>query len=180
MSHVMLDLETLGKAPGCVILQIGACAFDEERIHSPFTVHIDPQSCEAAGLTLDASTVMWWLGKSEAARRSLLDARLVPLDEALTLFATWFIAQGMSSRLWSKGPSFDAAILSAAYRIVRRAQPWDFRNERCVRTLLEYATPEIRAFAAAAEPNRLRHDALSDALEQARIVQGTMKHLRHV
>jgi hypothetical protein len=39
---VMLDLETLGTVPGCVILSIGAVAFDSMTVRATFEVLIDP------------------------------------------------------------------------------------------------------------------------------------------
>jgi hypothetical protein len=173
--HVMLDLETLGSTPGSVILSIGACAFDATDIVSQFHVHISAASCQRAGLTLDASTVLWWMGQSEMARRAVLDADPKQLDVALMLFDTWLRPPfGDAVHLWAKGPSFDCAVLAAAYRAIHRAPPWDFRNERCVRTILALTGVQTKQFS---DPNRVRHDALSDALVQARAVQEAMKRI---
>jgi 3'-5' exoribonuclease Rv2179c-like domain len=133
----MLDLETLGTTPGCVILSIGAVAFDSTAVFSTFEVLIDPRSCQRAGLTIDADTVMWWLGQEEAARAAFFQEPAIPLNVALEQFSFWMNASERPARLWSKGPSFDAAVLAAAYRAVRLDVPWDFRQERCVRTILD-------------------------------------------
>lgn len=174
-AHVMLDLETLGNAPGCVILSIGAVLFTETEISTRLSVHINAASSQRAGLSMNAETVLWWISQGEAARRALLAEDAVHIIVALRLFTALIAQAGASTvRLWSKGPSFDAAILAAAYRAVDLPVPWDFRNERCVRTICELAGVRPSDFADAA---RLRHDALSDALVQTRAVQEAMKRL---
>ena len=39
--HAMTDLETLGKAPGCKILSIGAVMFNESGVGRPFYAAIN-------------------------------------------------------------------------------------------------------------------------------------------
>ena len=69
MSRIMVDLETLGTAPGSVILSIGAVRFDVEKgLLDEFYVNIDVESSQRLGLTIDGDTVMWWLKQSDAAR----------------------------------------------------------------------------------------------------------------
>ena len=169
--HVMLDLETLGSAPGSVILSIGAVAFTQTDIVHTFETAIDARSCQRAGLRIDADTVMWWLKQGEDARQALLTADAVPLHAALTLFSEW-LAFDRCVTLWSKGPSFDAVLLASAYRVTGLPQPWEYRNERCVRTILELAGIEVKEYRRDGET---RHHALTDALVQARAVQAAMK-----
>lgn len=171
----MLDLETLGKTPGCIVLSIGAVAFNPTEILTTFEVHILAESCERAGLTMDASTVMWWIGRDADARDAMLKANAVPIGVALPRFSDWMYRLGPHTRLWSKGPSFDAAILRAAYHAAGQEPPWEFRNERCVRTILDLANIDSTApFRGLGEP---RHDAIMDALVQARAVQEAMRGL---
>ena len=165
---IMLDLETLGSSPGCAILSIGAVAFDTTTIHDSFTVHIDARSCQQARLSIDADTVLWWLRQDEDARRSIIEAPTEPLGIALARFSVWLAVQAKPIRLWSKGPSFDAAILAAAYRAIGLPVPWDFRDERCVRTALELSGVDGNRFR---EAGAVRHDAFADAMTQARAVQ---------
>ena len=170
--HVMLDLETLGKVPGCVILSIGAVAFDSLTVQSTFEAHIDVRSSQQAGLTIDADTVMWWLRQDDAARQTLLRAEVISLNIALLQFADWL--RSRTTRIWSKGPSFDAAILGAAYRAVKFDVPWDFRNERCVRTVLDLTGIDTSSYRNAGET---RHHALTDALVQTRAVQAALQRI---
>lgn len=66
MSHVMLDLETLGRGPGCVILSIGAVTFNPfgEGYKHEFTCNIEPEISKQLGFTVDPDTVAWW-GQAE-------------------------------------------------------------------------------------------------------------------
>jgi hypothetical protein len=170
----MLDLETLGETPGCVILSIGAAAFDSTAILSTFEVRIDARSCQRAGLTINADTVMWWLGQSEGARTALLSGAAVPLPDALAQFTGWLATLASPVRLWSKGPSFDAAVLGVAYRAAGLPVPWKYWDERCVRTILDLTELNTRDYH---EPGDIPHRALSDALVQARAVQEAMRRI---
>jgi hypothetical protein len=171
---VMLDLETLGTMPGCVILSIGAVAFDSTAIHATFEALLDPRSCQRAGLTIDADTVMWWLGQEEAARAALIRGSTMSLNAALTEFTSWLNPGERTIRLWSKGPSFDATVLRAAYRAADLVVPWDFRQERCVRTILDLTGVDGGDYREMGEP---RHQALSDALAQTRAVQEALRRI---
>jgi 3' exoribonuclease, RNase T-like len=172
---VMLDLETLGDSPGCVVLSIGAAAFNDAAILSTFEARIDARSCQRAGLTINADCVMWWLRQDQAARDALLQAPVVPLHDALTQFADWLSSLGGCVHLWSQGPSFDAAVLGVAYRAAGLPVPWKYWNERCVRTILDLTGIHTRDFH---QPGDVPHAALSDALVQARAVQEALRRVR--
>lgn len=175
--NVMLDLETLGHAPGCTILSIGAVAFDKDTIHAQFALAIDARSCERVGLRIEADTFMWWLAQSRDAQEALLRSESVALTDALVRFAIWFKRVARPVVMWTKGPSFDAAILAAAYRATGLDTPWHFRDERCVRTALDMMGVDPRAFG---DPDRVRHDALGDALAQTAAVQQALRLAAHV
>jgi hypothetical protein len=170
---VMLDLETLGSVPRCVILSIGAVAFDPtgfdaSDMSQTFHAHIDVRSSQSAGLMIDGATVMWWLGQSEEARQGLLTAETGELRSVLERYAAW-LGQVRPARIWAKGPSFDCAILAAAFRAVGMEAPWRYGDERCVRTVLDMAgmPSDIAAHRTEAD---VRHSALGDAVAQARAV----------
>lgn len=162
---VMLDLETLGRAPGCAIVAIGAVQFSikDRKLGERFYMNIDAASCVKAGLTLDADTVMWWMRQSDAAR-SALTRNARPLDDALTEFAMWLGALGEfdTRKVWGNGPSFDNAILAAAYRAAKIDTPWPFWGDRCFRTI-KGLFPSVTM----AERQGVHHHALDDAIHQA-------------
>lgn len=162
--HIMLDLETLGTAPGSVIAAIGAVAFDPVagELGRTFYRVIDPASAQRAGLTLDAGTVKWWLKQSDAARLALAEAG-DPLDQVLHEFSWWF--RDVDGRfLWGHGANFDEPMLAAAYRATPWRMPWGYSASRCTRTIFDLAD------VAPDRAEGVHHNALSDALAQAHAV----------
>src|ERR1043166_5653236 len=167
--HVMLNLETLGDGHNASILSIGAVKFDpnSEEIYEKFHVAIDPQTCEAYGLKIDASTVIWWLhpDRSEA-RNQLLSHQRVDLATALAGFAQWFGPTSLS--VWSDGMN---AILCNAYVVTGLECPWKLEHERCYRTLSSIST---------FDRTTLKHDALEDAITQVQHFQRISWNLRQI
>lgn len=183
MIHVMLDLETLGTTPGSIIVAVGACVFDSNEIGTPMIrARIDAEDAEAHGLTISASTVKWWLRQSSAAISSTFvdKAHLCSGDTfvaALDVFAKFLVEmRGRSAdgeiRLWSHGASFDPVLLEAAYRLAGLDVPWHFAEVRDTRTLFELAGVAPKRFEG------VHHDALDDAMNQARAVQLAWRALR--
>jgi 3' exoribonuclease, RNase T-like len=166
MEDIMLDLETLGTAPGSVVLSIGAVEFDPDtdRLGREFYIVINQQSSLNAGLVTDASTVEWWGKQSREAQRVLYattENNGESLALALSLFSDFVAPCGKSVRIWGNGSDFDQPILTAAYNSVSQAAPWKFWNNRCYRTI-KSLRPEI-------ELQRIGtyHNALDDAKSQA-------------
>lgn len=161
MTHIMLDLETLGTAPGSVIRSIGAVVFNPltGQLGEEFYRNIDLASCLAVGLTVDPATEAWWAKRSAEARARLeIDPR--PLDQVLDAFGA-FCDRAGGVRLWGHGGNFDEPLLSAAYRAAGLRTPWMYWDGRCTRTIYD---------AAGVKPDRavgVHHDALVDARNQA-------------
>lgn len=167
-THVMLDLETLGTAPGSVILSIGAVKFGNGGITSRFHTHIKPASCEQVGLVTDISTMMWWLEQSDEARRALISGQkeAVSLQGALAAFNGWLAGLEVDvslRRIWGNGASFDCALLAAAHRHADMRLPWRYSGERCYRTV-KALNPQVVEDAR----DGTHHDALADAEHQAK------------
>jgi hypothetical protein len=158
--HVMIDLETLGTRPGDTILSIGAVKFDADKeIIEKFYVTIDPESCKAAGLRAQKSTLEWWGKQSEAARTAAFKGEFT-LDVALLKLTMWMPPLD-DAVVWGNGANFDNALLAAAYRALKMDVPWHFWNDRCYRTV-------FALFAKAKKKNvGVEHNALDDAVTQA-------------
>jgi hypothetical protein len=66
MINVMVDIETLGTEPGCVVLSIGAVAFDKEMgFVEDFYEVINTVDSFSEGLTYDNDTLAWWKKQPE-------------------------------------------------------------------------------------------------------------------
>ena len=138
MRNIMVDLETIGTAPGSAILSIGACVFNQsDKDNGPFVFskNIDLLDSIFEGLTVDPKTTKWWSEQSVDAVR-LLTKNPVSLKGALNTFASFLRKDDC---LWAKGPDFDMVLLKAAYDIVNIKVPWSFRLMRDVRTILALA-----------------------------------------
>lgn len=167
MTHVMIDLETMGKSALAPIASIGAVLFDPhgDWIGDSFHIHVDLNSCVGQwGMQMDPETVLWWLEQSEAARQALIagQVRAASLSEALSALSR-FLPTSVTP--WCNGASFDFAILATAYRLVKKPLPWEFWKERDLRTL-KGLNPDLRV-----ERDGVHHNALDDARHQARLVQ---------
>lgn len=164
MKNVMVDLETMGKRAGCVILSIGAVEFDPlQGLGREFYKIISIESCKAAGLHIDPSTMEWWEKQSSEARQVLKDAHSInamSLENVLLKFNTW-LAQTKGVKVWGNGADFDNAILISAYAAVGVPQGWGPYNSRCYRTLKGFF-PQVKAVRGGTH-----HNALDDAKTQA-------------
>lgn len=167
MTHVMLDLETFGTAPGSVIRSIGAVVFDlDGNIGNEFYANIDSETCREAGLTVDPKTVAWWAKQSREAQNSLL-VNPQSLGFVVADFHGWFITNGdWHTRVWSQGANFDPALWEAAALAVKELVPWKFYNVRDTRTAYEIGKFDDKTIAR----EGTYHNALDDCKHQVRCV----------
>jgi len=165
LKHVMLDLETLGVGPYSSIIAIGACVFDpytimpDEITTERFEVAVDPTSHQGR---IDASTVMWWMDpERHEARAAWWKMPKVGLAEALDGFSEWMRYESADMRVWGNGSDFDNVLLGQAYEMMKRDAPWNFRHNRCFRTLRSMLVDETLQYLGT------QHTALADAVNQA-------------
>jgi hypothetical protein len=161
--RVMVDIETLGLDPGAAILSIGAVRFDTDGLGATFERNIDLESCQEAGLTIDASTLEWWLQQDADAQHVLTGGE--SLADALEAFAEFY---AFADEIWANSPAFDCEHLAAAYDAVDKTVPWEYYEQRDVRTITNLpVAPDI-------EQEGTEHDALDDAKYQATVVAETL------
>lgn len=163
--HLMLDLETMGNGSDAAIVSIGAAVFSvDEGITNKFYSLVDLQSCLDNGLKVTGSTIMWWLGQSESARKALTATQAQDLPSALIAFTRFVKSVNPDGKIqvWGNGATFDNVILRNAYHAIGIAVPWEFWNDRCYRTLRAQNT-------SVKVPDRggVHHNALDDAVYQA-------------
>lgn len=172
--HIMLDLETMGRAPGCGIVSVGAVPFDPlgKGVTDQFYRNVSLQSCLDAGLTLNADSLLWWSCQTVRARRALTEnPRPEPLKIVIDAFKEWFGKTG-AKKIWSHGAPFDLPILQAAHAAVGVETPWDYPNARDTRTVFDLAGG-IKII----RKGGTHHNALDDAIAQAQAVQRAYKKL---
>lgn len=144
--HIMIDIETMGNESNSAIVSIGAVEFNmvTGETGKEFYTNVSLKSSLDVGLQINADTVMWWMKQSDEARKSLTDGETKDIESALYDLAAFIIdCGGKNCQVWGNSARFDLGILSDAYSKVGSKIPWDFRNERCVRTLVSFL-PEIK------------------------------------
>lgn len=180
--HLMIDLETMGNKPDSAIVAIAAVPFDMVSGVSDdalFYEIIDLRSSEKHGGSIDADTVLWWLGKSDNARSEIINSeKAIDLPDALTRlssFASEFCEERV--QVWGNGSNFDNVILRTAYENCAITPFWKHWNDRDVRTIVELGrNADIdpkKDFPFVGEA----HNALDDALHQVNYVVAIHQHL---
>ena len=174
-SDVMIDLETLDVLPTATILTIGAVKFDPfgDEANDPkmekFYLKVDVDSCDRIGATVSQSTLDWWAKQSPEAQADAFDpTNRIPVEDALAQLYKFCWG---GKRVWSHGVGFDLIILEWYFRKIGKAIPWSFWEMRDTRTLFDIGINPNRATVTA-------HNALADAVDQAKGVQTVYQALR--
>lgn len=173
--HLMIDLETLGTNPDCVVTQIGVCVFDINvlgLIHWSENYRPDPnEQIFERKRTITWDTFRWWMGQSNDARESMIKNAMGPMDDCLQMFINdvsmqfgWKDIEGV----WSHGLTFDVAIMEHLFRQYEIKCPWKYNVLRDTRTIFALVPRMVMRKALVA------HDAREDALNQAMNIQKAM------
>jgi hypothetical protein len=165
--RVMIDIETVGLERGAAIVEIGAVQFTPDAVTGEtFHRSVSLTSCQEAGLHIDADTVEWWLGdQPELASEVLVGG--VDLADALIAFVDW-CNDIEPHEVWANSPSFDCEMLEHAGEQVGVSMPWEFYQERDVRTL------DSLPHGVDIEQQGVEHTALDDAIYQARVASAIL------
>lgn len=174
-TKIALDIETGGTQANAWIAQIAAAVLTPGGLTFPFECSIG-YNHKQPGRQLDASTMVWWADQKRAeAFKQVWKPDGSKIREALVALQSWAgsvkLAYQGELEVWTKGPSFDMAILQHAFDQEDLEFPFDFRGFRCYRTLAAQH-PNITQKHAFAHFNvneaeeALYHTAYSDVLAQ--------------
>lgn len=187
LKSIMLDIETFSTGTNAAIVSIGAVPFDPDanQIAHPdlhFHRRINLAKSKSPGV-IDPSTVEWWLSKSEEARTALVAEPRTTLEAALEDFSMWVgrFTSGKSYydetlQLWSLPPTFDERIVREAYDRNGLRFPFHYRASADMRTLFKLANSV--GIKVNVTRQGTHHDALDDALHQARTVNAIFAEFR--
>lgn len=193
--HVMLDIETLGKAPGCCIMSIAARTFDpygDDTLDAildsvSFSINCDLTAQLLDGFHIDDETLAWWRNQSKETKAALYGNE-GSLEASLYAFADFLEkkAKGPSPapwgsiNIWAKSPDFDCAILEHAMNFYGIKVPWTFRDKRDVRTITAVASgiPGGAPFVSATPPQAPAHVASNDCITQINAVKAAIRNMR--
>jgi exodeoxyribonuclease VIII len=195
-THVILDFETFGLGEKAVLLALGACTFDPAtgEIGAEFYAGIDPRTQQ--GRDIDPSTVIWWLKQDQAARDKITHAVSLadtleqgipegtPEEEIDELyknaahsvqnvarsFIAWFDTLGDDVLVWTNG-AVDHAWLQSMMDYCGYKNPVPYRAQRDYRTL-KGLFRDVKA-----DDYGVAHNALDDAIKQAKHTVRIMRHM---
>ena len=172
MKHLMLDLETWGNRPGCVVRSIGAICFDAHSIDIGTGFYANMKDPISPFFHKDKDTIEWWEKQGEAAKKLLEDNQFDPLVTVKS-FNNFCIKNGVKY-VWSHGAGFDVPIWQYYIDKFELKTPWKFWDVRDTRTIYD-----IAGVKSEFEKGMVKHYAFDDALAQARAVQKAYYKIRH-
>ncbi len=162
--RLMLDLETMGLNPNCVVLSIGVAAFDNNNVVSKFYARIDDKEQFGRGRTIDTSVQEWWDKQLPDAKKVFAEP-VIGVDDALSQL-TGYVRRYAGAEIWGNGCHFDVSIMEDMYRMYGMQVPWSFRDVRDLRTFAQY----VAKGAKVPRGGGVHHNALDDAIAQANYV----------
>lgn len=171
-THIMCDLETIGKRPGCVVLAAAFVRFSDE---AQCTLNLSIPDQQALGLEIDPETQAWWQDQEAKHPGAWATAteNPQPLNVALPYFLEWirWAAPDGDFLLWCHGATFDGPILGEVYRRAGIECPWtkEFWRVQCTRTLFNLAGVNKEQYAVPPP-----HVALNDAIGQTRAANAAL------
>jgi len=169
---VMLDLETLGTRPGCVILTFGAVKFDPYSLTEPgpgMYCRLDADEQIARGREVQEDTLKWWMNQDETVREEAIgEGNRISIEQFYKELNRFLVGV---NNIWAQGPVFDIAILENLYRQYGWPTPWQFWQIRDSRTLFGvHGDPRVKGREG-------HHNALADCVYQAQGVQQIYRRL---
>lgn len=183
MNNIMLDLETMGKGSNAAIVAIGAAFFDPVtgELGERFYKRIWLASAAKYG-EIDASTVSWWLTQSDEARAEINHEDSTSLRQAIIDFSKFVDFENEEAfkqlRVWGNGCTFDNVIIANAYKQLKLQKPWSYAGDMDVRTIVELGRKLLDFDPKKDMPfEGERHNALADAIHQAKYVSAIYQRL---
>lgn len=189
-TDISVDLETLSTRIDACIISIGAVAFCagtgeiSDSVKTYLEVDIDSATRQGH---VSASTLKFWFGQPEAARRvfdgATEDKPKYALPTALHMLYNVFRSKEVeiNARVWANGPADDLAWLAYHYQFsgVGMSPPWRYNMVRDMRTLLELAKIDDSTYDAIVGDPKYgsKHHALGDATRQAALISHAWQKL---
>ena len=174
--HVMLDLETVSTEPNAGIIQIGACLVKDTTTNYKGKISLSSIESHNAKVrsdfTFDVSyeNLHWW-NKQDPVIRAAAFSGTKGISDVLQEFGAWLTQLAHNSNkkvmLWGNGADFDCTIIQKAFHNTMNTYPTGYKNHRCYRTMIAGMPAALKAYVPA---NLKPHDALADAIYQAKVL----------
>lgn len=153
--RAMIDIETFGRPPRAVILEVGVVRNDGA---DPLEVVID--AARQPLRRCDVSTIMWWQSHPDALAAVMRRQQHgISLRDGMALVAR---ALRGCDEIWANSPSYDLAIIADAMNQCQITPPWAYWQERDFRTV-RAVHPGVDYIGTVEDA----HSAIADAAAQA-------------
>lgn len=166
--HFVLDLETLSTGPNAAIAAIGCVRVQQGAIVDEYYERVALESSRAMGGEVDTSTLQWWLRQPQESRQEVSgELPGINLSAALHTLSDFMRRGGITidqPQVWGNGCSFDNVILRGAFQRAGMELPWQYWNDRDLRTMLALYPLAKKAIAF----EGIKHHALDDARHEAK------------
>ena len=171
-THAMIDIETLGTEPDCVVLSVGAVKFDPYTLQEPHTKTLWRPSADEqmeSGRSVLESTLEWWAKLPQHIQdEAFSEEGRLPLDEFFKDLNKWLWDV---DKIWCQGPQFDMVILEDLFKQFDHHRRWAFWQVQDCRTIFNMMPVDPRKAI-----QQDLHSADADAYYQAVCVQQTFAH----
>lgn len=171
-THLVLDIETLGTKPGCVVTEIGMVVIKDMHIVDSASWKVDIiSSIYKLGMTVDKSTAEWWSSFPDDKIDELINqSDLAIPPNIVTELMSKFLLKYDFDYFWGNSPDFDYNILNELVVRSNRLHdkplkmPWEgcFWKMRDVRTLISGSGMKDYNIS-----NSHSHEAIFDATYEA-------------
>jgi hypothetical protein len=191
MLTASMDIETLSTKGNAVVLSIGICFFDDEKMQTfeeivatGTEIFFDTSKQVEMGRDTSPSTLRWWEEQGDEARRVLHAEDTISPRDFYKVYSEHLRGQGLHEnwitkhgRWFTRGPHFDIAIMDSLFDDHNVSPPWKFYQVRDIRTWLEcHGLPDNLKLVK--PEGMVAHNALHDAAFDAWMLQQVKhKHL---
>ena len=188
---VMIDLETLDKRPGSVILSMAALSFrplgeksemvSGDKVIAPNINLVLEYKTGQEHRSKSPSTIRWWEEQSVEAKRSVFSDKILRVDynEGMRRFVDWLAAQAAdgAEAIFACSPRFDVGIIENAMEDVYGK---DNKGEFSGLPIPFHKEIDVRSLRGFVFGNRkldwgTKHEALGDCVRQALEMQEVYK-----
>jgi len=178
----MIDIETLGLAPDCCIISIGAIRFsmwpEPFEVTDKLELNITLPSNLANRRRIDQSTADWWMTTDPSLFVKTLTKGDTTLCDALDRLSDFITGPNRTKpeddcEIWANGTDFDVTILTHAYKtVLKKSPPWKYNMVRDCRTI-------YKVFGGMERPKgSVEHDAVEDCIFQAMSLAETVRKIK--
>lgn len=175
MENLMVDIETLGTKPGCIILELAAVEFSldgETGAKHYFALSFSEQ--EEANLKGNIETLMWWMKQPRFPEIAGIIAGETTSHKSFSIVDRDFWKY---KKVWGNSARFDLGILAHYFNTCADANaPWNTWNERCYRTVVQEFGKDI--YEERKKNRQNAHNPLEDCIFQIEVLCETYKRIK--